>query len=88
MLHRLYAAQAGLDSGAPNADSEISELAGASYKLCDDPADEKTCTGFGDFKADTTGKSLTSPLTAIHCMVCLLSATASRSAPAGGRSHS
>lgn len=56
VLHRSYVAEAGLDSGTPYTDSEISELPGGNYKLCDDPADEKTCTVLGNFKADTTGK--------------------------------
>lgn len=56
MLHRSYVAEAGRDSGSPYADSEISELPGASYRLCDDPADESTCTVLGNFKVDATGK--------------------------------
>ena len=56
VLHRSYVAEAGRDSGLPAADSEISELPGGRYKLCDDPADETTCTVLGDFKADSTGK--------------------------------
>lgn len=56
MLHRSYVAEAGRDSGTPYADSEISELPRANYKLCDDPADENTCTVLGNFKADATGK--------------------------------
>ena len=56
LLHRSYVAEAGLDSGTPYTDSEISELPGGGYRLCDDPADDSTCTVLGDFKVDATGK--------------------------------
>ena len=56
LLHRSYLAEAGLDGGSAYSDSEVTELSGGEYKVCDDPTNEKTCAVLGDFKADASGK--------------------------------
>lgn len=54
--HLANVSESALDGGNPYSDSQVDEVKDASFKLCDDPSDEDTCSTFTDFKVDASGK--------------------------------
>lgn len=54
--HLANVSEAALDGGNPFDDSALDELKDTSFRTCDDPSDDKSCTTFSNFKVNASGK--------------------------------